>query len=478
MNPYTLHSVYFLGIGGIGMSALARYFAVKGVRVSGYDRTPSVLTEKLIAEGMRIHFGEDLKIIPEKIDLVVYTPAIPKAHPEFEYFLSKGIPMKKRAEVLGMISAQFKTIAVAGTHGKTTTSTLIAHILKTAKMDPLAFLGGISKNYDTNFLYPKVHAHFPVFQIPGSTLKNQVFHQPVYCVVEADEYDRSFLQLNPYIAIITSADADHMDIYHNHDALKKTFAEFTGNIVDQGSLVIKLGTEIKPVRKQFYYNYSYALNQKATFYAKNIRLKDGLLHFDYITPTETIQNLVMGVPGIFNLENAVAALAVGYLLGIDKSLLSKALRSYQGVQRRFDFRIKRKDMIFIDDYAHHPEELRACISTVKELYPDKKITGIFQPHLFSRTRDLADAFARSLELLDNLILLEIYPAREKPIKGVNSKMLLDLVNLKNKKLLSKDQLLPEITQHVPEVLLTLGAGDIDQLVEPITLAFTKKEDEE
>jgi len=478
MNPDSLRSVYFLGIGGIGMSALARYFAMKGVKVSGYDRTPSSLTEKLSSEGMHIHYSDDLKETPEKIDLVVYTPAIPEDNPGFRHFLEKGIPMKKRAEVLGMVSSQFKTIAVAGTHGKTTTSTLIAHILKVAKMEPLAFLGGISKNYNTNFLCPKDHSHLQTHQFPGSTLNNQinpVFHQPVYCVVEADEYDRSFLQLNPYIAVITSADADHLDIYQDHETLLKTFTQFTSQIVDQGSLVIKLGTGIETVKKHSFYHYSYALNQEATFFAKDIHLKDGLLHFTYVTPTETIRNLVLGIPGMFNLENAVAALAVGYLLGIDKTILSKALRSYQGVQRRFDFRIRRKDLIFIDDYAHHPEELRACIRAAKELYPDKKITGVFQPHLFSRTRDLADAFARSLELLDELILLEIYPAREKPIRGVNSKMLLDRVNLKKKKLLAKEQLLGEITRNIPEVLLTLGAGDIDEMVQPIVMAFTDKE---
>ncbi len=466
MNPDSFKSVYFLGIGGIGMSALARYFVYRGVSVSGYDRTSSSLTDMLSAEGMSIHFDEELKNIPKEIDLVVYTPAIPSDHPEFRYFMEKGIPMKKRAEVLGMISGKYKTIAVAGTHGKTTTSTLIAHLLMTADIEMLAFLGGISKNYDTNFLCSK--------GVRNSGIDTK--DQPVYCVVEADEYDKSFLRLNPYIAIVTSADADHMDIYGNHDALKRTFAEFTANIVDHGTLIMKLGTQVKPVRKHAYNEYAYSLHQDASFFARNIRLTGGLLHFDFVTPTEVIRNLVLGVPGLFNLENAIAALSVGYLLGIDKTLMSQALRSYQGVQRRFDVRIMRDDFVYIDDYAHHPEELRACISAAKELFPDKKVSGIFQPHLFSRTRDLADDFARSLELLDELILLDIYPAREKPIPGVDAEMLLGKVHLDQKKLLSKQQLLLEIEAHCPQVLLTLGAGDIDQLVQPISMIFGKEEE--
>jgi len=460
-----------LGIGGIGMSALARFFALQGIRVSGYDRYPSPLTDQLISEGMNIHFTEDIRQIPKKLDLIVYTPAIPADHQEYLFLLEKKIPMKKRAEVLGMISSGFKTIAVAGTHGKTTTSTMIAHFLRSAKIDHLAFLGGISKNYATNFLFSKGVAISPTPHFNTSLPHH--FNRPVYCVVEADEYDKSFLQLTPYVAIITSADADHLDIYESHDELKKTFGEFTARIVDQGSLILKLGTSISPQRINFYYDYSYALNHEATFFAKNIRLKDDLIHFDYVTPTETISNMTMGVPGIFNLENAVAALAVGYLLGIDKGHLAKALKSYQGVQRRFDFRIRKKELVYIDDYAHHPEELKACISAVRELYPDKKVTGIFQPHLFSRTRDLMDDFARSLEMLDELYLLDIYPAREKPIKGINSKVLLEKVNLPTKSLTTKTTILQAVRTHRPEVLLTLGAGDIDQLVQPLTEALNE-----
>lgn len=456
------------------MSALARFFALRGVKVSGYDRTSSPLTDQLISEGMHIHFEDDISQIPGNPDLVIYTPAVPKDHKEYNHFLKKNILVMKRAEALGLVSGFFRTIAVAGTHGKTTTSTIIAHLLRFAKIDNLAFLGGISKNYGTNFLQSK-NALLPPSQVMNGVSAGHPsaqFHLPVYCIVEADEYDKSFLQLTPYIAVITSADADHLDIYGSHDDLKKTFAEFTGKIVDQGSLILKRGTEVKPIKKNGYYEYSYSLNGEATFYPKNVRLKDELIHFDLVTPTETIPNVTLGVPGMFNLENAVAALAVGYLLGLDKGHLQKALRTYQGVQRRFDFRIRSKTLVYIDDYAHHPEELRACITSVRELYPGRKLTGIFQPHLFSRTRDLADDFARSLDLLDEVWLLDIYPAREKPVKGVTSQMLLDRMKITDKRLISKPEVVEALQKNRPEVLLTLGAGDIDQLVKPITEALS------
>jgi len=465
-----LKMVYFLGIGGIGMSALARYFVGKGATVSGYDRTPTALTDQMISEGMKIHFKDDIKLVPKKIDLVIYTPAIPEENEQYRYFIRNKIPMKKRAEVLGMITSSFKSIAIAGTHGKTTTSTMIAHFLRSAKMNHLAFLGGISKNYGTNFLTYQSAQSKEWRQSPGGGTVH--FHEPVYCVVEADEYDRSFLQLNPDIAVITSADPDHLDIYQNYEFLKNSFADFTSKIREQGSLVMKLNTPVKPVRNHFFYDYSYALNQEATFFAKNIRLKDGLIHFDFSTPTEIISNMILGVPGMFNLENAIAALAVGYLLGISKTLLTKSLRSYLGVRRRFDLQICRKDFIYIDDYAHHPEEIKACLNAVRELFPGKKMTVIFQPHLFSRTKDLVDEFARSLELADNLLLLDIYPAREKPIAGVSSQLLLKKINKKTKKIIKKKDIISELTDHKPEVLVTLGAGDIDQLVDPIFKTFT------
>lgn len=450
-------SAYFLGIGGIGMSALARYFMLQGFSVSGYDKTPTPLTDQLICEGMQIHFREDVSLLPLSPAYVIYTPAIPRDHRELVFYQEHGIPIYKRAEILGMISRQFKTIAVAGTHGKTSTSTMIAHILQKAGLSQLAFLGGISKNYGTNFL-PGL----------GTTV-------PSYCVVEADEYDRSFLQLTPFIAIITSADADHLDIYGSHDDLLKTFSEFTAGIPTGGSLILKAGTSVIPELKHNYNIYDYSLTGSTLFSAENIRITDGQLHFDFFNPGETIYDLILGVPGRFNLENAVAALAVGYLLGIGSEILREALRSYSGVQRRFDVRIRREGMVYIDDYAHHPEELKACIGAVKEMYPGKKITGVFQPHLYSRTRDLADGFARSLELLDELILLDIYPAREAPIEGVTAQILLDRINIGYKKLVQKKDLISDLKLLKPEILLTLGAGDIDQFIAPITEFFSAAE---
>ncbi|MFZ4522125.1 MAG: UDP-N-acetylmuramate--L-alanine ligase [Bacteroidales bacterium] len=453
-------SVYLLGIGGIGMSALARYFSLMGASVSGYDKTQTPLTDEMIREGMKIHFTEDIGQLPANPGLVIYTPAIPEEHAEFRYFREHGIPMKKRAEVLGMISRDYLTIAVAGTHGKTTTSTMIAHILRTAEADMMAFLGGISKNYQTNFLARPAQ--------PIESGKQSEAALLPWCVVEADEYDRSFLQLTPHIAVITSADEDHLDIYHNYEELKRAFSRFTSKIGPGGSLIMKAGTPVKPINRTNYDVTDYAISAGAHYHADNIRVEDGLFHFDFIHPAGTLCDLVLGVPGKFNLENAVAALAVGHLLGIGEEHLRTAMQTYKSVLRRLDFRVRNADRVYIDDYAHHPEELRASISAVRDLYPGKKITGVFQPHLYSRTRDLADGFARSLELLDELILLEIYPAREEPIEGVTSQMLLDRVNLKFKKLVQKEDLLQEIRNGRPQVLLTLGAGDIDRFVEPIT----------
>ena len=470
-----LKSVYFLGIGGIGMSALARYFKLQGSAVAGYDRTSTALTDQLAAEGMDIHFTEDLSSIPVHSDLVIYTPAVPVNNLEYLHFKGNDITMKKRAEVLGMISGNYKTIAVAGTHGKTTTSTLIAHILSTAGVGQIAFLGGISKNYNTNFIYePDVNK---VTGQKGDRMTGTGIDDSAgtWCVVEADEYDKSFLNLSPYIAIITSADADHLDIYGSLGDLKKTFSDFTGKIVAGGSLIMKAGISVIPDRINDYKVYAYSICDKAAYYAENIRLIDGLLHFDFVKPSGNIRDLVLGIPGKFNLENAIAALAAADLAGVGEDQLRQALSSYKGVQRRFEFRVRRPDVVYIDDYAHHPAELSACINAVRDLYPGKKITGIFQPHLFSRTRDLAGDFARSLELLDELLLLGIYPARELPIEGVTSKLLLDQVNIQHKKLVNKEDILTEIKNSKPEVLLTLGAGDIDQLAGPITELLTVSE---
>ncbi|MDD4554932.1 MAG: UDP-N-acetylmuramate--L-alanine ligase [Bacteroidales bacterium] len=454
MNIDRLQKIYFLGIGGIGMSALARYFLKNGVEIHGYDRTRTPLTDQLASAGIKIHFSEDVRQIPSGIDLAIYTPAIPSGHKEFQYLSAFGTPLKKRAEVLGMISRNYPTVAVAGTHGKTTTSTLIAHMLLSSDRYHLAFLGGISKNYDSNFLC----------RLPEPGTKQ---NDPCYCVVEADEYDRSFLHLEPKIAIITATDADHLDIYGGHEALKQSFSEFASRIKPGGSLISKTTTGITGKPEEGYRTYSYALDEAGTFHASNVRIEDHQYHFDFVHPDGTIRDLIAGLPGRFNLENAVAALAAGYLMGISADDLRKAVSTYQGVCRRFDIRINRPDLVYIDDYAHHPEELRACILAVKELYPGRKVTGIFQPHLYTRTRDFAPEFSKSLSLLDEVLLLDIYPAREEPIAGVSSEMLMDSITSGYKKLITKAEVPETLAQMRPELLLTLGAGDIDQLAVPI-----------
>lgn len=471
-NSESLSPVYFLGIGGIGMSALARYFRHSGMEVSGYDKTPTPLTDQLQKEGMKIHFEDKPDLIPKKPGMVIYTPAIPKDHKEFLYFRRKKIQMLKRSEVLGKIAENYFTIAVAGTHGKTTTSVLISHLLKVAGIPHIAFLGGISRNYNTNFIY--------------------FGREPRICVVEADEFDRSFLRLKPDIAIITSADPDHLDIYHSHEQLLGSFEDFTGNIRKGGCLILKKGVRIKPERKSAYKVFSYfpgnqaeeqliatkgsktvpgkaenAKKSTSSFTVSSVVIRRGLYHFDFNASDALWKNLTLGLPGRFNLENALAATAAAYLLNIPEVKVARGLKSYRGVVRRFDFRIRKPQQVFIDDYAHHPEELRACISAVREMYPGKKLTGIFQPHLYSRTRDLAVEFASSLDLLDEVALLDIYPAREKPIPGASSRMILDLMHIRQKHLLGKDEVAAFLKKRKPRILLTLGAGDIDQMVEPI-----------
>ncbi len=416
-----MHSVYFLGIGGIGMSALARYFNAMGKRVAGYDKTSTKLTDELIAEGIEIHFEDHIRNIPKYIKelpfdtdniLIVFTPAVPLDHSEYVFFNLNGFNIKKRAEVLGMITESAHTIAVAGTHGKTTTSSLTAHILKSAGLDPSAFLGGITQNYNTNLLL-------------SSKLKNS---EPAYrsgrlptpdsrlIVVEADEYDRSFLTLHPEIAVITSVDADHLDIYGDKSHVEESFSLFAkqvkSKLILKKSIVGKVNAEMKAI--------TYAVNdESADYFAKDIKIENGFYRYTIVTPTSVFESIVMGLPGLHNVENSVAAVAIACQLNISEEIIRKSLASFKGVKRRFDYHIKTDKLVFIDDYAHHPEELKATISSAKEMYPGKKITGIFQPHLFSRTRDFADDFARSLDLLDECILMEIYPARELPIEGVS-----------------------------------------------------------
>lgn len=446
MNIEQVKEVYFLGIGGIGMSALARFFKNRGCSVFGYDKTSTPLTLELEAEGMEIHYEEDVDLIPDGIDLVVYTPAVPKKQTEYQFFLENGYPILKRSQVLGMISAEYKTIGIAGTHGKTTISTLTAHLLQQTPKGVNAFLGGISKNYQSNLLLS-----------PKSE----------WIVVEADEFDRSFLHLFPQIAVITSVDADHLDIYKNILSLKESFTQFAGQIKPGGNLIIKKGISLNVVQRPGLKIQTYSIDQQADFCIQNLHILKGHYVFDLKLGETVMKDVELGLPGLFNVENAIASSAAAWLAGATKEEIRQGLLSFSGVHRRFDMRINREDLIYIDDYAHHPEELKACINSVRHLYPDKKITGVFQPHLFSRTRDFADAFARSLELLDEVILLEIYPAREQPIEGIDSQMLLNKINKASKYVCKNEELIDLLKTLKPELLLTLGAGDIDQFVKPI-----------
>lgn len=458
MEIQNYRSVYFLGIGGIGMSALARYFHRQGAAVSGYDKTPTPLTRQLIEDGIPVHYMENTDLVGQP-DLVVYTPAIPKENIEFQFVLARGIPLKKRSEVLGMITRNTKTIAISGTHGKTTITTMIAHLFKTAGMPGISFLGGISKNYHSNFIVSP---------------NPEISSPPEYYIAEADEFDHSFLQLYPDIAVITSADADHLDIYGTAEEVRNSFRQFASHLPVTGTLILKKGLEFLVDKNVKCSVKTYHATEDADFYPQLVRVENHQIAFDLVTPERTIKNILLGLPGKFNLENSIAAAAVAYTAGVPDAVISQSLLTFQGVERRFDFQVIRDDMVYIDDYAHHPEELKACIGAAREIYPTKRITGIFQPHLFTRTRDFADEFARSLEMLDELILLEIYPAREKPIPGVDSSMLLSRVHLKNKILCKKADLLTELKLRKPEVLLTLGAGDIDQLVGPIRELFMIK----
>ena len=442
--------IYFIGIGGIGMSALAKYFKAKGIDVSGYDKTPSYVTAQLKALNIQVFFDDDISLLPGNIDLVIYTPAIPKNHKQFNYLKEKGIKIKKRAEVLGLISKGIYTIAVAGTHGKTTTTSIISHILKSASIDFMSFMGGISKNYDTNFLMGQ---------------KNEII------VVEADEFDRSFLNIYPDIAVISAMDADHLDIYGTHENMIDSYNQFISQIKDNGTLIIKYAS-LKHLKSKPAKIISFSLNLDSDYKTENIRVIDGSYIFDIISGgNKLIEDITLNIGGRHNIENSVAAVAACKLLGIKDEEIKKAIATYSGVMRRFDVRIKDDNLIYIDDYAHHPEELKMLILSVRELYPTKKITGVFQPHLFTRTRDFAEGFVNVLELLDDIILLEIYPAREIPIEGINSQMLLNKISNKNKMLCSKEELIEVLLKKKTDIILTIGAGDIDALVEPIEKSF-------
>jgi UDP-N-acetylmuramate--alanine ligase len=460
MNILNYKLYYFLGVGGIGMSALARYFNHYGKTVFGYDKTETTLTKQLQQEGITIHYHEDEAFVTDLFSkynkeeiLVIYTPAVPKDFKEFVFAQNHQFNLQKRAWVLGEITKQFKTIAIAGTHGKTTTTTLVTHILKTAGIDCFAFLGGISQNYRTNLLL------------------GDASNKDAYVVVEADEYDRSFLTLHPYITVITSVDADHLDIYDNANAMLETYTQFASQVKENGFLIVKktVDNDLNLSNKRLIYS----LNLDTEYSANSIQIVDGQFCYNINSPIEPVNHVAIGLPGLHNVENSIAAVAVAQQLGIKGDDINKALRSFKGVKRRFDYRVKSSSVVYIDDYAHHPEELKASITAAKQLYPDKKIMGIFQPHLFSRTRDFADGFAESLDLLDVCVLLEIYPAREKPIEGINSQMLLDKMKSKHKYLVKKENVIEFLKTQSVEVVMTLGAGDIDSLIEPIETLLSK-----
>lgn len=468
LNLSEIKYVYLLGMGGIGMSALARYFNAQGKKVSGYDKTPTPLTDAMISEGINIHFDDNINFFRlQTINyhlptiLIIYTPAIPKDQKEFIYFKDNGYLLKKRSEILGMITKESFTIAVAGTHGKTTTTAMITHILKYSGIDCTAFVGGIMTNYNTNILIGKWSG------TESQWNRNQKSGTKNIIVVEADEYDRSFLTLHPDIAVITSMDADHLDIYGEKENLVESFNLFAKQVKENGTLIHKKNLPVKKIHRE---TIDYSVKRKADYNADNINVRDG----NFVYDAGKIKDISLAVPGRHNVENSLAAIAVAQKMGISGIKIKSAIESFKGVKRRFEYIIKNKEIIFIDDYAHHPEELKACISAAKELYPEKKITGIFQPHLFSRTRDFADEFARSLELLDELILLDIYPAREVPLEGVDSKMLLDKIRSGNKILCKKNDLVNLLSKKNIEVLITLGAGDIDALVRPISETLQAK----
>lgn len=449
--------IYFVGIGGIGMSALASWFAKAGYKVAGYDKTASEITQKLTNEGIAITFDESVEAIPGEYKtqsgnvLVIYTPAIPKTHEGLNFFSGNNYKVIKRSEALGMLVKDKSGIAVAGTHGKTSVSTTTAWLLNDRCS---AFLGGVSKNLESNVII-QPHTH--------------------NVVIEADEYDRSFLTLYPETAVVTAMDADHLDIYTDKNEIVQTFYQFIGQIKSGGTLVYKKGLDIPHSINPKITYLTYSLQDStAHFYAKNIRLTNSQYYFDWVTPQGVFENMVLGIPGLYNLENALAAMAVTLLNGTPVERIKHLLAAYKGVKRRFDFQIRTPKLVYIDDYAHHPEEIRACVESVKHMFPGRTITTVFQPHLFTRTRDFAQEFAQSLDSCHSVILLDIYPAREEPIPGISSQLLLDLMKLKNKMLCPMDKLVDHLLISDLDILITMGAGNIDRLVKPITEALTNK----
>ncbi len=444
-------SVYFVGAGGIGMSALIRYFLHKGCNVGGYDKTPTPLTQTLVSEGADIHYEDNLQLVApcfkdKESTLVVYTPAVPADHSELSFFRDNGFDVQKRAQVLGMLTNQMKGLCVAGTHGKTTTSTMLAHIMHQSSPDCNAFLGGISKNYGTNYILSE---------------------KSDFVVIEADEFDRSFHWLRPFMTVITATDPDHLDIYGTKEAYLESFRHYSSLIREDGVLLIHTDLEMKPDVKPGVRVYEYA-RDKGDFHAENIRIGNGEIFFDFVSPIETIKDIQLGVPVSINIDNGIAAMAIAQLNGVSADEIKKAMKSYEGVDRRFDFKIKTDKIVFLSDYAHHPNEIEQSVKSIRELYADKKIAAVFQPHLYTRTRDFYREFADSLSLLDTVYLCDIYPAREEPIPGVTSKLIYD--NLRpgmEKFLVHKEDVVELLSKGDFQVLVSLGAGDIENYVPQI-----------
>ena len=457
MNITDIKAVYFVGAGGIGMSAIARYFLKKGLVVAGYDKTPSDLTRQLEKEGMLIHYEENIEEIPhickqKESCLVIYTPAIPADHQELVFFQKNGFEIQKRAQVLGTLTKAHKGLCVAGTHGKTTTSTMCAHIMHQSHLNCNAFLGGISKNYGTNY----------------------ILSDSDYVVIEADEFDRSFHWLRPWMSVITSTDPDHLDIYGTKEAYLESFRHYTELIQPGGALIIHRDLEMKEHLQDGVHHYDYSLNE-GDFHAENIRIENGEITFDFISPIENIKDVQLGQPIPINIENGIAAMAMAQLNGCTADELKYGMKTYNGVDRRFDFKIKTDRLVFLSDYAHHPKEIYQSAKSIRELYKDKHITAIFQPHLYTRTRDFYRDFADALSQLDEVVLTEIYPAREQPIEGVTSQLIYD--NLKEgvkKEMIHKDEVLDYVSSHNFEVLIVLGAGDLDNQVPQITKLLNSK----
>lgn len=456
MNLKELKYIYFLGIGGIGMSAIARWFIANGYTLAGYDKTATPLTDALQAEGISVHFEDNIELIPAeflanpKETLIVYTPAIPKTHQEYNFLIEKGFTLMKRSQVLGLLTQNLYTIAVAGTHGKTTTSSMVSHILKNAGKNVTAFLGGITQNYGTNFLINE-----------GK--------EDVICVVEADEFDRSFLTLHPDLTIVTSTDADHLDIYGDHNHVLESFRMFVSQIKEGGRLFQCHGLDLQSYTAQESKEFGL---KNGDFRAQNLRIENAEMIFDIVYPEGIITDCSMLIPGFHNVENALAATAVALSVGVSPEKVKEGLATFKGVKRRFEYHVRSEKSVYIDDYAHHPTEIEAFLSSVKALYPQRKLTVIFQPHLYTRTRDFQEGFAESLSLADELILLDIYPARELPIEGVTSDIIFDKVSIQEKTKATKEEVLDLLKSKKPELVVTVGAGDIDTIIPKISSFIT------